>query len=46
MTNQEIADELFVSQNTIKTHVNRIFEKMETKNRTQTLIKAKHNGML
>ena len=40
-TNQGIADELFVSLNTIKTHGSRIFEKLDVKNRTQAIDKAK-----
>lgn len=46
LSNQEIADELFVSKNTIKTHTSRLFEKLEAKNRTQILIKAKEKGIL
>lgn len=45
-SNQEIADELFVSRNTIKTHTSRLFEKLEVKNRTQILIKAKEIGLI
>jgi two-component system, NarL family, response regulator LiaR len=41
MSNQEIADALFVSQNTVKTHTSRIFEKLDVKNRTHAIIKAK-----
>lgn len=40
-TNQEIADQLFVSLNTIKTHTSRLFEKMDVKRRTQAIEKAK-----
>ncbi len=36
-SNQEIADNLFVSVNTIKTHSSRLFEKMEVKRRTQAI---------
>ncbi len=36
-SNQEIADNLFVSLNTIKTHSSRLFEKMEVKRRTQAI---------
>ena len=46
MSNQEIADVLFVSQNTIKTHTSRLFEKLEVKNRTHAIIKAKELGIL
>lgn len=40
-SNQEIADRLFVSLNTIKTHTSRIFEKLEVNRRTQAVEKAK-----
>ena len=46
MTNQEIADKLFVSENTVKTHTNRIFEKLGTKSRAQAMVKAKEIGMI
>ncbi len=36
-SNQEIADHLFLSLNTIKTHCARLFEKMEVKRRTQAV---------
>jgi two-component system, NarL family, response regulator LiaR len=37
LSNQEIAEKLFVSLNTIKTHWTQIFEKMEVKRRTQAV---------
>jgi two-component system, NarL family, response regulator LiaR len=37
LSNQEIADRLFVSLNTIKTHTAQLFEKMEVKRRTQAV---------
>jgi ATP/maltotriose-dependent transcriptional regulator MalT len=40
-SNQEIADQLFVSLNTIKTHTSRLFEKLDVKRRTQAIEKAK-----
>ena len=46
LSNQEIADILFVSNNTIKTHTSNIFEKLEVKNRTQAILKAKNVGIL
>jgi DNA-binding CsgD family transcriptional regulator len=41
LSNQEIAEQLFLSLNTIKTHSSRLFEKMEVKSRTQAIEKAK-----
>jgi ATP/maltotriose-dependent transcriptional regulator MalT len=41
MSNQEIADILFISQNTVKTHTSRLFEKLAVKNRTQAILKSK-----
>lgn len=41
LSNDEIAERLFVSLNTIKTHAARLFEKLEVKRRTQAVEKAK-----
>ena len=41
LSNQEIANRLFVSLNTVKTHTAQIFEKMEVKRRTQAIDLAK-----
>lgn len=41
LSNQEIADTLFVSLNTVKTHSSNIFNKLEVKRRTQAVKKAK-----
>jgi ATP/maltotriose-dependent transcriptional regulator MalT len=38
-TNIEIAEKLFVSQNTIKTHIKNIYSKLDVKNRIQALKK-------
>lgn len=40
-TNAEIADNLFLSLSTVKTHVSNIFVKMDVQNRTQALKKAR-----
>jgi DNA-binding CsgD family transcriptional regulator len=40
-SNQEIADKLFVSLNTIKTHSSNLFMKLEVSRRTQAIQKAK-----
>lgn len=41
LSNQEIADKLFVSLNTIKTHTSNLFVKLEVKRRTQAVQKGK-----
>ncbi|GCC52842.1 helix-turn-helix transcriptional regulator [Chryseotalea sanaruensis] len=41
LSNQEIADKLFVSLNTIKTHSSNLFLKLEVNRRTQAIQKAK-----
>lgn len=41
LSNQEIADKLFVSLNTIKTHISNLFLKLEVSRRTQAVKKAK-----
>lgn len=41
LSNQEIADKLFVSLNTIKTHSSNVYAKLEVKPRTQAIQKAK-----
>jgi len=46
LSNQEIADRLFVSLNTIKTHISRVFEKLEVKRRTQAIELAKKKGII
>ena len=50
LSNQEIADALFVSLHTIKTHNANLFEKLEVKRRTQAVEVAKklqiHRDML
>lgn len=46
LSNDEIAANLFVSLNTIKTHSSRLFEKMEVKRRTQAVDFAKKAGII
>jgi len=41
LSNQEIADKLFVSLNTIKTHSSNLFVKLEVSRRTQAIQKGK-----
>ena len=41
LSNQEIADRLFVSTSTVKTHASRLFSKLDASRRTQALQRAK-----
>jgi DNA-binding NarL/FixJ family response regulator len=46
MTNAEIATELFLSTATVKTHVSRIFAKLDLRDRTQAVIAAYDAGLV
>jgi two-component system, NarL family, response regulator LiaR len=46
LSNQEIADKLFVSLNTIKTHSSNLFMKLDARRRTQAVRRAKEFGLL
>jgi DNA-binding CsgD family transcriptional regulator len=46
MSNQEIADNLFLSLSTIKTHVASIFFKLDVTRRTQAVEKAKNRNII
>jgi DNA-binding CsgD family transcriptional regulator len=46
MSNREIADALFVSENTVKTHSSRLFDKLSAKRRTQAVQIAKDLGLI
>ena len=41
LTNREIAEELFVSLGTIKTHINHIYQKIDVHSRTQAVARAR-----
>ncbi|MFC1415194.1 response regulator [Streptacidiphilus cavernicola] len=45
LSNAEIAEELFLSEQTIKTHVGRILAKLEIRDRTQAVVFAYENGL-
>jgi NarL family two-component system response regulator LiaR len=46
MSNREIAERLFVSENTVKTHSSRVFDKLGAKRRTQAVQLGKELGLL
>lgn len=46
LSNQEIADLLFISLNTVKTHVKHILWKLDAEKRSQAVTKAKKLGIL
>ena len=43
---REIAQTLFVSENTVKTHASRLYDKLGVKRRTQAVQEARHLGLL
>jgi DNA-binding NarL/FixJ family response regulator len=45
-SNQEIADKLFLSLNTIKKHSSALFSKLEVQRRTQAIDKGKRFGLI
>ncbi len=46
MSNREIAGKLYVSENTVKTHSSRVFDKLGAKRRTQAVQLGKEFGLL
>ena len=45
-SNKELSRKLFVSENTVETHLRRIYSKLSTKNRTQAVSKAREKGII
>ena len=45
-SNREIGEALFVSENTVKTHSSRLFEKMQVNLRTQAVQRGKELGLI
>ncbi len=45
-SNKEIADRLFVTESTIKTHVSNVLSKLDTKRRTQAVKRAKELALI
>ena len=46
LSNREIAERLFVSENTVKTHTARLFDKLSARRRTQAVRRAKEAGLI
>lgn len=46
LSNREIAEKLFVSENTVKTHSSRLFDKLDARRRTQAVQIAKQSGLI
>jgi DNA-binding CsgD family transcriptional regulator len=46
LSTREIADALFVSENTVKTHASRLFSKLEVNRRTQAVSVGKKLGLI
>ena len=46
LSNKEIADRIFVSENTVKTHSSRLFEKLGARRRTQAIQLGKESGLI
>jgi len=46
MSNREIAEKLYVSENTVKTHSSRVLDKLGAKRRTQAVQLGKELGLL
>ena len=46
LSNREIAERLFVSENTVKTHSSRLFDKLNARRRTQAVQIAKEAGLI
>ena len=46
LSNREIAERLYVSENTVKTHAGRVFTKLDARRRTQAVQRAKAAGIL
>ena len=46
LSNGEIADRIFISEGTVKTHIRRLFSKLDVRDRTQAVIFAYNAGLV
>jgi NarL family two-component system response regulator LiaR len=46
LSNREIGERLFVSENTVKTHSSRVFEKLGVNRRVQAVLKGRELGLI
>lgn len=46
LSNKGIAERVFVSENTVKTHVSRLFDKLEARRRTEAVQIGKSSGLI
>jgi DNA-binding NarL/FixJ family response regulator len=46
LSNREIGEKLFVSENTVKTHSSRLFEKMQVRRRVQAVQRGRELGLI
>ena len=46
LSNREIAERLFVSENTVKTHASRLLDKLGARRRTEAVQRAKEAGLI
>jgi len=46
MTNKEIADELYISEKTVKFHLYKVFKKLKVKNRSELMLFGFRNGLI
>ena len=46
LSNREIGEKLFVSENTVKTHSSRLFDKMQVNRRVQAVQRGKELGLI
>jgi DNA-binding NarL/FixJ family response regulator len=46
LSNEELAEELFISENTVKTHVKRVLTKLGARDRVQAVVMAYEGGLM